>query len=62
MIFVFLLLQRYKPKYNSRNNNWLNRHTITFVMNTQKLEKCDFFEVTSQIITKDTVTTNIIIS
>ena len=48
MIFVFLLLQGYKPKDNSRNNNWLNRHAITFVMNTSTTGKnFAFFEVTS---------------
>ena len=41
MIFVFLLLQMYKPKYNSWNNNRLNR-------TLQKLDKMRFFKVTSQ--------------
>ena len=52
MIFVFLLLQRYKPKFYSRNNNWLNRHTITFVINTSKTGKNVFF---SRLLLKSTI-------
>ena len=51
MIFVFLLLDRYKRNYNSRTiTGW--RHTINFVLNTLKTGKNVLF---SSLLLKSTL-------
>ena len=47
-IFVFLLWHRYKPNYNSRNNNRLKIYNYLCNEHFKIWKKCAFFEVTSQ--------------
>ena len=48
MIFVFHLLHRYKPNYNSRKDNWLKAYNYLYNEPFKNWKKCASFEVTSQ--------------